>query len=1115
MEQYSKKDNSCRMLKQCSRIMKISIFLMCMSIGVLSAHTSYSQSTMFSLKIQNQTLKNVISEIESQSEYIFFYNDAAINTEQKVNIDVKNATIYEILDKVLDKKASDYKVLDRQVILYKQDKQESLVEAPSVDNDVIDQSKFKVTGLVTTESGEELIGVSVVEKGTSTGVITNMDGRYTIDVNSSNAVLVFSYIGSETKEVAIAGNSTLNVNLKEEAASLDEVVVVGYGTQRKSSITGSIATVNVEKMKDITSPSVANMLQGKVAGVVATPLSGQPGEGVTIRVRGIGSIQGNQDPLWVIDGVVGNAIADLNPNDIESISVLKDGSATALYGSRGANGVILVTTKRATLGVSQIDVSARLGVSQLQKGKIEMMNGAEYYDYVKTAYENAGILESQSWLQPYLANQNTDWWDIATQNALTQNYNIGYRYGNDKTRSYISGDYYNEEGTIKGFDLDRFTLRLNTDYIVNKRLTIKAKISASYRETMNQEHSLSYYSYTPWDSPYDSNGNLKNGSQGMPNAEDAATADPRDYWYADGGTNYLYDRHLNWTKRRHNAMDLGVGFDYKIFDSLTFESNNKFGFGNRFTDTYTDPESRGGQAKKGTIANESYNNRVIYTNQMFRFLKTFAEKHEINAFLGYEYDERIVWNNGGEASNMLPGNEVLGGGAADHKVRGSKTEEKNAAFIFNGNYAFNSKYLFQVSLRRDGSSRFGANKRWANFWSVGAGWNMHDEDFIKRLGFINELKPRISYGIAGNQPTGAYEWTTKLDHTTEYGNEVALMSNYNGNPNLSWEETGSFDFGLDMRLFNRVNITFDVYSKKVKNLIYLRHLPAVTGYNRQTANDGKLENKGYEFTINSEIIKNKDLYWDLSFNLGYNKNKITYLPDGDNLVTQAVAVGYPYRNWYMREWAGVDPLNGDPLWFLIDKETGERTVTNDKSKATYSLIDASPSPKYTGGISTNISWKGFSLNANFTFSAGAKIYNGRRSGTLDRDGARPSQPAMKLQKGWKRWEKPGDIATHPKLIAGGNKDAWEQSTRYLENGDYFKLKTISIAYSLPKAWLSPLGVSDFNISLGGENLFTITKYSGDDPEILLSSRFNGTTTSNSGQLYPTVKRFTLGLNLKF
>ena len=966
------------------------------------------------------------------------------------------------------------------------------------------------TGVVLDQNGESVIGASVVVKGTTNGGITGIDGDFTISNVKKGDVIVVSFVGYAEQQIVWDGKP-MKIILKEDTETLDEVVVVGYGVQRKSSITGSIASVKSDKLKTVTTPSVANMLQGKVAGVVVTPTSGQPGAGVSIRIRGTGSLRGNTEPLWVIDGVVGDAMADLNPNDIESISILKDGSATALYGSRGANGVVQVTTKRATSGGSSIDASIKFGISQLQKGNLEMMNGAEYYDYLVTAYTNAGTLQDQQWLQPYLREQNFDWWDFATQNALTQNYNIGYKYGNDRIKSYISADYYTEEGAIKGYDYDRFTLRANTDYVVNDRLTLRAKLSASYKETFNQQYGLSHTSYTPWDTPYDSQGNVKIGTEGRPSKEDAPTADPRDYWYSDGSSNWLYNNRLNWGKSRSNAMDIGAGFDYKIFDWLTFVSNNKVGFNNKYGENYYDPKSVGQETLQGTIYNSNSNIRTIYTSQLLRFLKTFNDVHEVNAYLGYDYDEYRYSDMTGEASQMFQGNEILNGGVANPKVGGTKVEKKNAAYYFNGNYSYDNKYLFQVMFRMDGSSQFGANKRWAPFWSVGGGWSIHKEKFMSNLTWVNELKPRISYGISGNLPGGAYEWATMLTSTTQYGSKVALYSNYLGNPDLSWEETATLDFGLDVRLFDRLNIIFDYYHKDVKNLIYLKHLPAVTGYNRQTANNGKMINEGFEVTVTPEIIKTKDLYWDVSFNLGYNRNEITYLPDGDELTSQATAVGYPYRNWYLREWAGVDSQTGTPLWFKVD-EDGNKTVTGDYNQATRVLLDEVPVPKFNGAIGTNFTWKGFTLNANFTFAAGAKIYNGQRAGALDRDCGRNSQPPMKLKDGWSRWEKPGDIATHPQLIDGGNNGADRESTRYLENGDYFKLKSLSLAYNFPKRWLEPLGVKSANLSVGGENLFTITSFSGQDPEILYSSSYNGSAGSFG---YPTVRRFTVGLSVQF
>lgn len=1084
--------------------MKVTTFLLLLCIFSAHATGVHSQNAKVTIQKNNATLEEILNEIEKQTDYLFVYTDN-VDVKEKASVNVTSAKVSNVLRQLLANKQVSYSMEGNHIVL----------SAEKQGTEAIQQSSNNITvkGSVVDENGLTVPGANVVVKGNNgIGAVTDLDGNFTLSVPKGSTLMV-SFIGYKNYEVAAVAGKSLVVKLVPDAEALDEVVVVGYTTVKKSSITGAIGSVKADKLKDVTAPSVANMLQGKVAGVVVTPTSGQPGAGVSIRVRGIGSLRGNQEPLWVIDGVVGSSSAELNPNDIENISVLKDGSATALYGSRGANGVIQVTTKRAKSGTSQFEAGAKFGLSELQRGNLRMMNGAEYYDYLEEALTNAGILEEQYWFQPYLRNQNFDWWDEATQMATTQNYNLSYKYGNDKIRSYISADYYTEDGAIKGYDYDRVTLRSNTDYIVNNRLTLKASLALSYKETFDQQHSLKYASYTPWDTPYNSKGELKTGQESTPLKEDAATADPRDYWYSDGGYNYLryYDKH--WTKNRNNGMNINVGFHYKILDFLKYESNNQVGFSNSYGENYTDPKDYGQETDHGKMKNSNANSRRLYLSQMLHLTHTFADVHEVDAYLGYDYDESRHWDNWGQAKNIYSGGEVISAGAGEETAGGGKSERKNAAVYFNANYTYDSKYLFQVMVRRDGSSRFGVDKRWGTFWSIGGGWNLHKEAFMENLTFINELKPRFSYGISGNEPSGSYEWTTKLDITQQYAEEIAFFSNYAGNRNLSWEETASLDYGLDVRLFDRVSITLDGYYRKAKNLIYLRHLSAVTGYNRQTANDGSMTNKGFEVSITPEIINTKDIYWDVTFNMGYNKNKITKMPSGDELYTQATAEGYPYMNWYMREWAGVDAITGRPLWFVVDKETGEKTVTGDYNKATRQLLDAVPTPKVNGAIGTNFSWKGFSLNANFTFSAGAKIYNSARATALDRDCGRISQPPMKLADGWNRWQKPGDKATHPQLIAGGNNMADNESTRYLENGDYFKLKSVSLSYNLPKQWIKPLSLKTARVSVGGENLFTITKFSGIDPEVLYSSSYNGKATS--GNSYPSVRRFTVGLNVSF
>lgn len=1091
-------------INQIFRIMKVTVFLLCFCSLSMVASTVNSQNARVSIKKSNAPLEEILNEIENQTDYLFMYSDV-VNVKQRVSVKAKEQPVSKVLRELFDGKVG-YKMEGSHIILSPATEDEQTASSEQTSN-------ITVKGQVLDETGQTVPGVNIIVKGNSSlGTVTDLDGNFTLNV-PKGVTMVVSFIGYKNYEFVAVADKAVVINLVPDTEVLDEVVVVGYTTVKKSSITGAIGSVKADKLKDVTTPDVSGMLQGKVAGVVVTPTSGKPGSEVSIRVRGIGSIRGNQSPLWVIDGVVGASGAELNPNDIEAISVLKDGSATALYGSRGANGVIQVTTKRAKSGTSQFEAGAKFGLSELQRGNLRMMNGAEYYDYLYEAFTNAGTLEEQHWFQPYLRNQNFDWWEEATQVATTQNYNVSYKYGNDKIRSYISADYYTEDGAIKGYDYDRVTLRTNTDYVVNNRLTLKASLALSYKETFDQQQSLSYASYTPWDSPYNSKGELKTGQEGLPSKEDAATADPRDYWYSDGGYNYMnyYQRH--WSKNRNNSMNINLGFHYKLLDFLKYESNNQVSFINSYNEQYTDPKDHGQEADHGKVYNGNSNSRHLYLSQMLHLTRIFADIHEVDAYLGYDYDESRYFSNWGQAKNIYSGAEVIGAGAGDQTAGGSKSERKNAAVYFNANYTYDSKYLLQVMVRRDGSSRFGTNKRWGTFWSVGGGWNLHKEAFMEELTFIDEFKPRFSYGISGNEPGGAYEWTTKLDITQQYANEIAFFSNYAGNPNLSWEETASLDYGVDMRLFDRVSITVDGYYRKAKNLIYLRHLPAVSGYNRQTANDGSMVNKGFELTVTPELIKTKDIYWDMTFNMGYNKNEITKMPSGDELYTQATAEGYPYMNWYMREWAGVDPMTGRPLWFVVDKETGDRTVTGDYNKATRQLLDAVPIPKVNGAIGTNFSWKGLSVNANFTFSTGAKIYNSARAAALDRDAGRTSQPPMKLADGWNRWQKPGDRATHPQLIAGGNNSADGESTRYLENGDYFKLKSLSVSYSLPEQWIKPLSLKSARISLGGENLFTVTKFSGIDPEVLFSSSYNG--KASSGNSYPSVRRFTMGLNVTF
>lgn len=1069
--------------------MKISIFLLCISVGVASAGNTYSQSKMLNLKVQNKTLKDLFNEIENQSEYIFFYNDAAVNVDKEVSVQVKNATIHEVLDKVLDKSESDYKVVDRQVVLFRNESDnETTKETLNVQ-----QNRFQVSGNVKSSVGESLIGVSVLEKGTTNGVITDIDGNFALNVTSSSSVLVFSYIGFEKMEVSVNGRSNLNITLEEEVSGLDEVIVVAYGTQKKSSVTGSISVVNADKLKTTTSPNINTMLQGKVPGVQVLNKSGKPGEPASIRIRGKGTLSSEVNPLWVIDGVVAGTGAQLNPNEIETISVLKDAAATALYGSRATNGVILVTTKSGRMGESKIDASAKFSISQQHLGKFKLMNSRELYDYTKSmdGLPASGIL---NWFDDELLKHDTNWFDLATQSAFTQNYTVSYSLGNEKVRSYISGDYYDEEGTVKGYEYSRYSLRSNTDYHVNNRLTIKTKFSGSYNNTKDRQHGLySAMTYLPWDYPYEEDGSIRTGRESN--------------WYGRDKSNYLYNLQWNWEREKQLGVSASMGFDYKITDYLTFESNNNIGYRYILKENYTDPRTLGAKYENGAISNENKYTTTRYANQLLRFNKTLASVHTLNAFLGYEYSDYKYEMNRGIGQGIPQGSEVLDVSSSPYETKGTKNEWAMQSVYFNTNYTYNDKYMGQFSYRVDGSSRFGKDNRYGGFFTIGGAWSIHNEDFLVGSDMVNQLKLRASYGSIGNTPGGGdYGYLSVYSLDTHYNKIPAAFPKRLGNYDLTWEKCYETNVGIDARFFDRIGLSIDYYHKNTSDLLYYVALTSVTGYEGQYQNIGALKNEGFEITVSPEIIRTKDLSWSIDFNLAYNKSKIKELYEGKRQIdgNKIREEGEEIDTWYLYDWAGVDMYSGNPLWYTEDGQITTEYQNAGRKKA------GSAIPKVTGGIMTNLTYKAFTLSAACSFVSGNKIYHYARE-FYDNDGAYPTYNSMKLKSGWSRWEKPGDIATHPRPVANGNNSSNKVSTRYLEDGSFFRMNNLTLSYAVPKKVLNKVGIKYANLSLSGENLFTLTKFSGTDVELGA-----GDDKSTAGaDLYPSSRRFSLGLNLTF
>jgi TonB-linked SusC/RagA family outer membrane protein len=979
-------------------------------------------------------------------------------------------------------------------------------------NLAVQQQDQKLKGqVIDATTGEPVIGVNVLVKGTTNGTITDIDGKYELNA-PAGAILQISFIGYKTVEIA-ATTSEQTIKLHEDTETLDEVVVVGYGVQKKESLTGAMSTLKENRLKDVTTPTVENMLNGKVSGVYVAPGSGQPGSNGAVQIRGRATLSGSTSPLWVIDGViVGEDPGVLNPSDIENMTILKDAASTAIYGSQGANGVIIVTTKMGKSEKMKINASVKLGVSTMTNGKMEVMNGAELYDYY-ASFPNQEDIKFSRW-NPELRNANFDWGELASQAGFTQDYNISLSGGNEKMSSYFSLGYYSEEGTVKGYKYDRYSFRYRSNYKPFSWLTIKPNISGSMKNTDDSQYDYTAkYTMFPWDSPYDEDGNL--------------VPDRYSGWVDSSDLNYLNSiSYGNHTTRKTYEFSGNFDFDIKITDWLTFTSVNNYRWTGYFQATYTDPRTDSASGVQGRVEEEQTNNIQRYTNQYLTFNKMFG-KHSVQALLAYEFMDTSAKVINAKGTGIVSGFEVLDATATPEEVGGNLTEWAKQSVFAKANYTYDNRYLAEVSLRRDGASNFGDDKKYGNFFSISAGWNINREKWFK-ADWVDVLKLRASYGSVGNIPYSKYPQYGLYSVSSNYNGIPAILISQVGNKDLTWEQTYTAGVGIDANFFNnRLRFVFDYYNKYTSNILYQVPVSGLTGITSRWQNVGEMRNSGIEITIGGDIIRTKDWLWSLDLNMGYNKNKLEKLyGDDPNMMIiggggndtsiagaaeKVLKVGYSTDRYYLREWAGVDPKNGAPLWY---KNDGSGETTSNYSEAKQVMTEAT-SPKLFGGFNTSLTWKNIDLNASFGFSLGGKIYNYSRQ-EYDSDGAYTDRNQMKLIDGWSRWEKEGDIATHPAASYGNKSNSNKASTRYLEDGDYLKLRSLSIGYNLN---LSKYYIQNMRIYFTAENVFTLTGFSGIDPEVpAYYDETTGTYKSigtAGANLYPSTRKFMFGINLTF
>lgn len=922
--------------------MKMIVLFLFVFISGVFAGNANSQETKVSISKNNKPIREILGEIERQTDYLFVYSEKEVDVNQRKTVNVSQQRVADVLSSLFRSTNVGYAMEGHNIMLM----------AKTTQTDAA-QQKRHITGVVKDIKGETIIGANIMIKGTGTGVSTNIDGEFSIEAATGDELIV-SFIGYLTQTIKIDSQKTLNIKLLEDTKTLEEVVVVGYTVQTKSAVTGSVAVVKADKLKDVNTLEVGSMLQGKVSGVYVSGSSGEPGQASKIRIRGKGTLNSSVSPLWVVDGVIVGEDPGLNPNEIDNISVLKDGSATALYGSRAANGVIVVTTKRGEYDANKYSVSVNAGVSLLSTGRLEMMNSQELYDYQKS-------WNNQSWFTEELLKHNTDWFKEASKPGLYTNANITYTGSSGRMRSFVMADYYREEGAIKDFTLDRFTFRSNNDVKFTDRFTMSTKISGSLSRTDSQQRSVyNTYLYLPWDFPYNEDGSIRSGQE-----QD---------WRGRDGINDMYDLQWNWSRSKKLTVDGTINFNYQITDWLRFESNNYIRYISNRSESYTDKRSRSGQSDKGSLSNSNSLLTKQFTNQMIRFEKSFG-KHKVNALGAYEYTRHFYESTSAEGRGIQPGREILDVTTGIKSIGGYKDAIATQSALFNANYDYDNRYMGQVSYRMDESSCFGKNNRMGHFFTVSGGWNIQNETFFESLReSVNQLKVRVSYGSLGNTP-GAYYGHYPLYSSMMYNDEVAYFPSQMGNADLSWEKCYTTNIGIDARFFDRFGVTIDLYNKNTSDLLYYAPLPNISGYTGQYKNVGAINNKGLEISLNADVIRTSKFQWTSDFNIGFNRNRVTELYGGKPELKglKRLEEGRDMDEWYLREWAGVDPANGSPLWYTTD-ENGKRTTTNSYNKADR-VYCGSAAPKFTGGWMNSFSYKGFTLTANFDFVYGNLLYN--------------------------------------------------------------------------------------------------------------------------------------------
>lgn len=971
--------------------------------------------------------------------------------------------------------------------------------------------QITVQGVVKDQTGETVIGASVMEKGTTNGTITGIDGDFSLNM-SPNGTLVVSFVGYKTQEVQVKGQKQLQVVLSEDAEMLDEVVVIGYGTMKKSDLTGAVSSIGNKDIKDSPVSNLGQAIQGKISGVQIVD-AGKPGDNVSIKIRGLGSIN-NCDPLVVIDGVPTDlGLSSLNMADVERLDVLKDASATAIYGSRGANGVVMITTKRGTEGKGKLAVSANYSF-QNATNVPSLLNAAQYAELSNDMMVNSGRNPNPEWANPSELGAGTDWMDELLRTGVMQNYTVSYSGGNEKSHYYVSGGFLDQSGIVKSVNYRRFTFQSNSDAQVLKWLKFSNNITFS----ADTKKSGSY--------------NIGDALKALPiypvKNEDGSWSGPNgnSEWY--GSTrNPIGPTELN------KSQTDGYNFLANLTAELTFTKwlkfKSTFGYDAKFwfIDNFTPKYNWKPTPTEETSRYKSDNKSFTYLwDNYFLFDHTFAEKHRVGLMAGMS----AQWNtndylNAQKNVFMFDNVHEMDNGEEMYAIGGNETEWALLSYMARVNYSYEDRYLLTATIRRDGSSRFGKKHRWGTFPSVSVAWRASQEKWFPKNDYINDLKVRAGYGVTGSQASvGNYSYLASYN-TSVYpfgissGNQTALVSSTLANPYIHWEEVAQINIGFDASLFNsRVMFSFDAYLKETRDMLVKASIPITSGFEDTTTtytNAGKVRNQGIEMSLHT-INLTGELGWETNLTATYNKNKIKdlnsdvpyYINQINNSYVTMLAKDYPINVFYGYVTDGIFQNQSEVNTHAVQpgaepgdirfRDLNNDGVINDSDRT----VIGNPNPSWLFSMNNSLSYKGFELSVFLQGIAGNKIYN---ANNIDNTGmaAAYNQTTDVL----KRWQGEGTSNSMPRAVFGDPNQNTRVSDRFVENGSYLRLKNITLSYTFPKQWLQKAQIENARLSLSCENVATITGYSGFDPEVGI----NGIDQNR----YPISRTFSLGLNFNF